>query len=254
MVTKRVRPAKRKNVFGEQARSIALMWGTRERPSRGPKPGLTLDGILAATIAIADAEGLDAVSMQRVASEVGVTTMALYRYVPGKAELIDLATDAALADPPAIDRLAKNWREKVEAWANALWSGIRRHPWTLQATDRLQLMGPNQLGWLESGLAALEGSGLEGSELVDGFLTVNGHVRSFAQFATKLPRSKQGVSGEVWTTAIETLLRTHGERFPAIKAAIGAGGFGAREKGLAFGLARVLDGIAAHVARRKRAG
>src|SRR5689334_22149881 len=81
---------------GERARTADLLWGPRERPSRGPKPGLTRDGIVRAAIGVADAEGLAAVSMQRVAAEVGFTTMALYRYVPGKNELVALMVDSAV--------------------------------------------------------------------------------------------------------------------------------------------------------------
>ena len=78
---------------GDVSRSLELLWGLGERPSRGPKPGLTLDRIVTAAVAVADAEGLGALSMRRVATDLGVGTMSLYRYVPGKAELLDLMLD-----------------------------------------------------------------------------------------------------------------------------------------------------------------
>ncbi|MEP7026735.1 MAG: TetR/AcrR family transcriptional regulator, partial [Actinomycetota bacterium] len=64
--------------------SIGLAWGTGERPRRGPKPGLTLDRIVAAGIKVALTDGLGSVSMSRVAAELGRSTMSLYRYVPAK--------------------------------------------------------------------------------------------------------------------------------------------------------------------------
>ncbi|MFB6519684.1 TetR/AcrR family transcriptional regulator [Streptomyces sp. NPDC056401] len=76
--------------------SFALLSGEQEPPSRGPKPSLTAGQIAEAAIEIADAEGLKAVSLARVAKEFGVTAMALYRYVPGKTELLDLMVDLAI--------------------------------------------------------------------------------------------------------------------------------------------------------------
>ncbi|MGO4423231.1 TetR/AcrR family transcriptional regulator, partial [Streptomyces sp. MCAF7] len=87
---------------GDISRSLELLWGTGERPSRGPKRGLTLERIVTAAIAVADAEGLAAVSMRRLSAELGTGTMSLYRYVPGKAELLDLMLDQVQSfDPDA---------------------------------------------------------------------------------------------------------------------------------------------------------
>ncbi|HEY1176756.1 MAG TPA: TetR/AcrR family transcriptional regulator, partial [Phytomonospora sp.] len=72
------------------------MWGVRERSSRGPKQGLTIEAIVRTAIALADAEGLAALSMRKVAERLGVGTMSLYTYVPGKPELLDLMLDAAI--------------------------------------------------------------------------------------------------------------------------------------------------------------
>src|SRR5689334_25423292 len=77
---------------------MQLLWGTREPPTRGPKPGLELGGIVAAAIKLADAQGLGELSMRKVAQELGVGTMSLYRYVPGKAELLDLMLDAVYGE------------------------------------------------------------------------------------------------------------------------------------------------------------
>ncbi|GFJ93720.1 TetR/AcrR family transcriptional regulator [Phytohabitans rumicis] len=79
-------------------RTIDLLWGEWARPARGPKPSLTLDRIVDAAIALADREGIDALSMRRVAAELGAGTMSLYRHVPGKAELLALMLDK-VSDP-----------------------------------------------------------------------------------------------------------------------------------------------------------
>src|SRR6185369_13421325 len=89
--------------------ALALAWGLKERPGKGPRPGLSLDRIVAAGVKVAAAEGLGAVSMSRVASELGAATMSLYRYVPAKHELLDLMVDAAMGAPPEPDP-ALGWR------------------------------------------------------------------------------------------------------------------------------------------------
>ena len=228
--------------------SVELLWGHQERPSRGPKPGLSLDGIVRAAITIADAEGLDAVSMQRVAGEFGFTTMSLYRYVPGKSELIDLMIDTAIGPPPDLSAIPGGWRPRLAEWARQTWAFFQQHPWFLGAAMH-RIMGPNQLGWLEQAVAALSGNGLVGQELMEAVLVVNGHVRSMAPFA--------GPESDAWGDAIGSLLRTHSERFPALTAAIADGAFAPADDpadGLEFGLQRVLDGIEVLIKQKGRPG
>src|SRR5262245_60943816 len=102
---------------------VQLLWGLREPGRRGPKPSLTLDEIVAAAIEVADAEGLAAVSMARVAKQVGSSTMALYRYVANKDELLLLMSDIGIDDPPVLPDAARGpegWRKGLELWADAV--------------------------------------------------------------------------------------------------------------------------------------
>ncbi|WP_216592539.1 TetR/AcrR family transcriptional regulator [Verrucosispora sioxanthis] len=94
----------------ELPENVALAWGLRDRPSRGPKRSLSLDQVVAAGIQIAQAEGLTAVSMSRVAGELGVATMSLYRYVPTKHDLLDLMVDTAYGPPPRPRGADEGWR------------------------------------------------------------------------------------------------------------------------------------------------
>ena len=91
---------------GDPRRSLDLLWGDAPRPSRGPKPGLDVATIVAAAIALADADGLDGLSMRRVAERLGVGTMSLYTYVPSKAELLDLMLDTVYGEQAAAIRAA----------------------------------------------------------------------------------------------------------------------------------------------------
>ncbi|HET6857237.1 MAG TPA: TetR family transcriptional regulator, partial [Streptomyces sp.] len=122
---------------GDIGRSLELLWGTGERPSRGPKPALSLDRIVALAIGVADAEGLDAVSMRRLSTDLGTGTMSLYRYIPGKAELLDLMLDRVQGETldAAGPRGEAGWQGAVEAMARGDLDMFRRHPWLLKVNQ-----------------------------------------------------------------------------------------------------------------------
>ncbi|MEU8892574.1 TetR/AcrR family transcriptional regulator [Streptomyces sp. NPDC048442] len=223
--------------------SFALLWGEQELPSRGPKPSLTAGRIAEAAIKIADEEGLDAVSLARVAKEFGVTAMALYRYVPGKTELLDLMVDLAIGPPAQVADVPGGWRPRLTEWARLCLAMYRRHPWILAATGmRRQIMGPHQLGWLDTALAALAETGLPATQQHDTFLLLVSHVRNIAQQYA----DNDEVANAEWAHLTAEVLERHKERFPALTAAVAAGAF-APQGGdpLDFGLERILDGMAA---------
>jgi AcrR family transcriptional regulator len=217
-----------------------LLWGKEPVRTRGPKPAITLTAIAEAAIAIADAEGLDAVSMQRVAGELPVTKMALYRHVPGKTELIAVMSDLAMGAPP--DRPGLPWREALHTWALDLYDGFTRHPWLLQSTIGRRLLGPNELAWLERGLATLADSGLTGGEQLDSILVVTSHVRNLAQQSTTFPGSTTGLTEEDLQQSLTEILTNEAARFPHLVTAMRTSA-GSQEQGLEFGLQRILDGL-----------
>ncbi|GAA1648687.1 TetR/AcrR family transcriptional regulator [Actinoplanes couchii] len=221
---------------------MTLLWTPAAPPRRGPRPTLTLETITAAGIAAADAEGLAAVTMQRVAEAVGVTKMALYRYVPGKAELVALMLDTAIGAPP--DPVpGATWRATLDGWARALFTGFHAHPWALEAAVGARVIGPNELSWLETAVAALTDSGLHGSEKLDVAVLLTGHVRNLAQQVTAMP---PGADPEQ-AMGLQALLAGREERFPAVAAALESTG---GDRALDFGLARILDGVGVLIAER----
>jgi AcrR family transcriptional regulator len=217
-----------------------LLWGKEPARSRGPKPAITLTAIAEAGIRIADAEGLDAVSMQRIAGELPVTKMALYRHVPGKTELVAVMSDLAMGGPPEHPDLP--WREALYTWAMDLYEGFTRHPWLLQSTIGRRLLGPNELAWMERGIAALADSGLTGGEQLDSILVITSHVRNIAQQSTTFPGHSVGLTEEEVTRSLAEILSTEAARFPSLTAAMPTAG-GNENQGLAFGLDRILDGL-----------
>src|SRR5437016_6689746 len=112
-----------------------------ERPARGPQPSHSRDEIAAAAVAIADAEGIEAVSMRRVAAEIGAGTMSLYRYVPRKEDLVDLMIDQVSAEQLAPDPTGDVRADLVEA-ARRQRALIHRHPWLVQALRTTPSPGP----------------------------------------------------------------------------------------------------------------
>lgn len=241
-------------VFGEQAGTAALLWGGRERPSRGPKPALSLERITRTAIGIADLGGLGAVSMQRVAGELDFTKMSLYRYVPGKNELIALMIDAAMGEPPGASAAGESgWRGALRAWAEALAAVYQRHPWLLGAAVGPRVMGPNELGWTERAVAALADTGLSGGEQLDTVVVVSGHIRAIAQVSASMGSGSARAKDpeQAISAALNELLVGRADRFPAFAAALTSAGKdeSARNQAWEFGLERILDGLEAYMSR-----
>ena len=109
-------------------RSLELLWGIRAPATRGSKPGLTIDDVVNAAIAIADVDGLAGLSMRRVADRLDVGTMSLYRYVPAKAELLDLMFDRVSNETARPDDAADGWRGRLEQIARENLALYARHP------------------------------------------------------------------------------------------------------------------------------
>ncbi|GID92700.1 TetR/AcrR family transcriptional regulator C-terminal domain-containing protein [Amorphoplanes digitatis] len=224
--------------------SVEFLWGDRAAPTRGPKPALSLAAIADAAIAVADAEGLAAVSMQRVAGELGFTKMSLYRYLPGKAELVALMVERAIGEPPELR--ASGWREALAEWSELLYEAFLRHPWTMGATVGSRPLGPRELGWMECALARLgRDCGLTGAERLDAVAVLAGHARMLAQQADARMNEAE------MTAAMGEVMRQHGDRFPYLTAAMTETATGGGQNlAFAFGLDRILDGLESLIDRR----
>src|SRR5262245_10778604 len=148
---------------GDPARTLELLWrapGGAE-PRRGPRQGLTIDEIVNTAIALADEGGLGAVTMRQLAKTLGVATMTLYTYVPGKAELLDLMLDTAYRQMPRTDTTGEHWRRRVEAVAADNRRLYERHPWAATVSTSRPPLGPGLMAKYEHELRALDGTGLD---------------------------------------------------------------------------------------------
>jgi AcrR family transcriptional regulator len=237
---------------------IAAAWGVKPPPAKGPKPGLALERIVATAVGIADAEGLDAVSMNRVAKELETGAMSLYRYVESKHELLGLMVDAVIGAVPPADG-AGGWRARLERWAWATVRTMREHPWAVNAPVAGPPLAPKQVAWFEDALAALDGTGLTEPEkpsvvlLLSGYVTY--HVTVMNQVAASFFAGPEDPSATMRRYS-ETLRRlADPERFPALRAVLDSGVFDRADppdEEFAFGLERILDGIEALISSRSR--
>jgi AcrR family transcriptional regulator len=250
---------------GDPQRSMELLWGVQKSPTRGPKPGISVDQIVRAAIEIADAEGLAALSMRRVAERLKVGTMSLYTYVPSKAELLDVMLDSVFGEKTQPTGVAGGWRAALELRAHDDWARYQRHPWVLQVSGARSLLGPNETDLFEATLRVVSGIGLSASEMVGVVNLVVSYVRGAAQGAVDavLAAQRTGVSNEEWWAAREPLFDKYfdPQRYPTLVELDRAGAFEAPFEGdyllyhavndFAFGLQRVLDGIEAFVQQRE---
>jgi AcrR family transcriptional regulator len=143
---------------------LDLLWGRRERGRRGPRPGLSPDAIVEAAVRVADAEGLEAVSMSRVATELGFTTMSLYRYVANKDELLQLMWNAATFGAEQLVIEGDDWRSRLRSWAIIQRDMMDRHPWVTHMPMAAPPVAPNSLHFVERGLATMDDTGLPDAE------------------------------------------------------------------------------------------
>jgi AcrR family transcriptional regulator len=242
--------------------SIEAAWGVRERPNKGPRPALSLERIVAAAARVAAADGLRAVSMSRVAADLGVSTMSLYRYVGAKDELLALMADLPLEVPPARRGPEEGWRDGLARWARSELGIYRRNPWVLRIPISGPPVTPNAIAWLEVGLDCLRDTGLEEHEKLSVILLVTGYVRNQgllqADIAAAQAAGAAAADPEMMASYGRLLARlTDPERFPALQAVLASGAFDEPDEAdydFTFGLERVLDGIETLIDRRRTAG
>ena len=242
---------------------LDLLWGRRGRGQRGPKPGLSVEAIVAAAIRIADAEGLEAVSMAHVADQLGFTTMSLYRHVTSKEELLQLMWNASAQGTEELVITGEDWRARLRMWAMVQREMIDRHPWITQMPMAAPPMAPNSLTFVERGLEAMDDTALTDADKLRVIGLISSYTLSEARMAHDAARAARqaqaataaGEPQPAWTW--EGLVREVADEqtYPRLhrlawSASIGddPAGFNEQEE-FRFGLDRILDGVEALIAR-----
>ncbi|MEV4124348.1 TetR/AcrR family transcriptional regulator [Nocardia sp. NPDC049707] len=163
---------------GEDNVSSGTPIWARESPRR--RPAVTRDDIVAAAMDLANSEGLDAVSMRRVASRLGVGPMALYTHIDSKDDLFDLLADA-LAGEIILDEneLTADWRASITQVARSERAMIKRHPWATDLVGKRTTIGPNALLHIEQSLKALDGLGISPAQATQIVQAVDQYTTGF---------------------------------------------------------------------------
>ena len=248
----------------EPDRVLPLLW-RHATPSpdptatrRGPRQKFSVDDVVDAAIEIADRDGLSALSMRGLAQHLGIGAMTLYTYVPNRTDLIVLMFDQTMGRtvlPPHPDDL----RERLELVARVQYADCHNHPWLLEINGVRAWLGPHVADRYEWQLAAVEGIGLDDIEM-------DQTVTLLASFGTSIARAEQTVrqaeresgltDAQWWEANYEALGEVMaGHDYPIagrVGTAAGEAYQAASDPGreLDFGLARIVDGLLAHLAER----
>jgi len=249
---------------GNPAKTLPLLWRHHQdpapaRPRKGPAQRLDVDAVVAAAIALADESGLEALTIRALADRLSVSPMSIYTYVPGKAELLDLMLDSlylSMPRPPLPG--GKRWRTSLRQIADSNRALFRDHPWAARISTSRPPLGPGKLAKYEYELGPLDGLGLGDLEM-DAALT---YLLSFVQASASAAQdaanlsAESGVDDSAWWEEAGPLL----ERFVTeadyplasrvgTAAGVEQGAAYHPDAAYAFGLERVLDGLAALIDR-----
>jgi AcrR family transcriptional regulator len=244
---------------GDPSRTLALLWRLPSTSRRGPKQGLSVDAVVDAAVGLADDEGLDAVTMRRMAQLVGVAPMTLYIYIPSKAELLDLMLDAAYGQMPRTVTAARPWVERVSAVAEENRALYSAHPWAAAISTSRPPLGPGQMAKYEHELRAFDSLGLSDIELDAALAHLLAFVRSHARdTADALAAQRDSrMDDEQWWALNAPLLATalDASEYPtAVRVGtvvgIAHGGAWSADHSWTFGMTALLDGLAALIEKR----
>jgi DNA-binding transcriptional regulator YhcF (GntR family) len=224
----------------------------RHHPAQPAEQELTQPRIVDAAISIADAEGLPALTMRHVATELGIATMSLYRHVASKDDLILLMADAVLGEAEFPEPPPPGWRAQLELVARAQWAIYRRHPWMARVISLTRpLPAANGIAHTEWAARAVGGLGLDPLAMLHVAITIAGYVQATAvNLETEVEAQQDtGITGDEWMESQGEALRMilASGRFPMLSSLTAQSGFDFRldlDTLFEFGLQLLLDGLA----------
>lgn len=247
---------------GDPQRSLERLWGRQEPGRRGPKQRLSTAEVVEAAIALADKEGVQALSMRKVAQAVGVSPMSLYTYVPSKAELVDMMFDRVLADTADPDDRLTSWRERLTFIARERWGLSERHPWLLDLAMHRPPLGPNMMRKAMAMLSAMENMGLAPEETGHAVEALQDYISGALRSAREAREAEalSGLTDEQWFSIVWPVLEKHldPQNFQTVSRMSEARRRQTRSPDeraarFEFGLERVLDGLEVFIGKRTAA-
>jgi len=249
---------------GEQVpAALARLWRIGSESRLGRPAKLDVGRVVDAAVALADREGLAAVTLPKVAEALDATKMALYRHVGSKDELLALMQDTAVGPVPAPLEGTGPWRERLRLWATEQSVVFGRHPWFAGSPVSGPPSGPHSIAWFDAGLRSLRLTALDWPAKVGVIMLVGEYVRSNARLTQGLAAGRDGTdldqaaAEQAYGRAMATLIDP--ERFPDVAGLFASATFedtGAdtAENDFRFGLELILDGVAAAVESAESGG
>jgi AcrR family transcriptional regulator len=214
------------------------------RRRRGSRPPLDRERVIAAALTILDAEGLDAISLRRLAGDLEVTPMSLYWYVEDKAELLDLVGEAILAQielPPRVG----DWKQQIRDVHRAMFDVLLRHPNSTEILIGRARYGSGGLATFERILTVLLDAGLGPEAAFDAYQSLYLFSLGFMATSTRTPEFVEGQR-----QGLAYMLSLPGDRFPSIRAVAPVIGRRPRDAQFEVGLDVIIEGIAGRLAGR----
>lgn len=232
---------------------VARLWTPVSPARRGPKPTLSVERIIDAALDIADAEGIEAVSMSRLGKALGVTPMALYRHLSGKEELLARLTDAIAADMPEIP-VDQGWRPGLEVWVRVQIEYAMRRPWMLDLPLSTVPPGPHRLRWIDRAFGLMAGLPLDAGEKLGIIGILAQHVLGESRVQVEAARADEDPFADL---GLVLARYADPSAYPHLIAAMSASkpapGPPHLEDDIAWGIEVVLDGVEAYLARKAEA-
>lgn len=248
---------------------LRRLWRLPGGSGLGRPPELDVDRVVQAAVELADRQELSGVTLPKIATALGYTTMALYRHVGSKEELLSLMSDFAIGMPP--DIRPGDWRSGLRQWAIAARLVNHQHRWLARLPISGPPAGPHQIAWMETAFRILRDTGLDWAEKVGSLMLISGYVRQATLLAQDLDagHGRKGTRAKAERRYGKFMLKLIAPaRFPETARLFASGLFDTAmepapgdptaDSDFRFGLERILDGIAVAVARRhparRRAG
>lgn len=236
----------------EEPTSIWMQPERQERSGPGRRPGYSREQITRTAIRIADAEGVEATTMRRIACELGTGAMSLYRYVPRRHDLFDLMIDLAMGEIELPDSPSGDWRSDLTLLARQTRAAGLRHPWLIALLAGRPTLGPNLLRVHEFTLCAFDGIGLDIDDITGFADMLNDYIHSAI-------RREIGWLEEARRTGLDPERWKRDYIGPYVRQVVASGAFPlfnrtvlnsrtahlAPDKRFQHGLDRILDAIAA---------
>ncbi|WP_069815135.1 TetR/AcrR family transcriptional regulator [Streptomyces sp. TP-A0874] len=241
---------------------LARLWRLRPSTSGLGRPAaLDTERVVRTGVELADRAGLRGATLPKIAKELGVSPMSLYRHVGSKEELLVLMRDSALGTPPELGSAPGRWRAGLREWSVAQRRLNHERPWLPRLPITGAPVGPHEIAWLEAGLEVLSGTELDWAAKVGTLTLLSGYVRQASLLSQEHQRGReetgmgQAEAERAYARTLERLVTS--DRFPQTARLLSSGLFEAApddayddpvsDPDFVFGLERVLDGIAVAV-------